>query len=296
MSSAQQTSGFAPDAVRWGVSLDNISTGSYYALAGSGGAPVPPPSSGIVSLNGANNSALFLTSPGGTLTFSTLNNSTISVEATASTVGVTSITSSDGTVTVNPGAGGVVDLTIPSAEPQFRALPSYPDFGTGQQGGLLVNPNTADQPNGRPLTPILSFSTVAGTNYSYGYNFFINGRGNISGVTIAASNSAIISPLWTNTTLPGGAGSNAGTVLGQTVAINSIAAVTNAGNISGKWVQAGSGVFQALNSTATLTIEAADAAVTSGDIFTPSSMMLLGTQSGGIPFTYAYIQELGTLV
>ena len=294
MSSAQQTSGFAPDAVRWGVSLENISTGSYYALAGSGGAP--PPSSGIVSLNGANNSALFLSSLTGTVTFSTLNSSTISIDATPSTVGVTSITSSDGTVTVNPGAGGVVDLTIPSAEPQFRALPVYPDFDTGQQGGLLVNPNTADAPNARPLTPILSFSTVAGTNYSYGYNFFFNGRGTTSGVSIAASNSAIISPLWTNTTLPGGAGSNAGTVLGQTVAINSIAAVTNAAGITGKWVQAGSGVFQALNSTATLTIEAADQAVLTGNIFTPSSMMLLGTQAGGIPFTYAYIQELGTLV
>lgn len=298
MSSAQQTSGFAPDAVRYGVSLENISTGSYYALAGSGGAPAP--SGGIVSLNGANNSAIFLSSATGTVTFSTLNNSTISIDATPSTVGVTSITSTDGTVTVTPGAGGVVDLTIPSAEPQFAALPIYPDFGTGQQGGLLIKSSTITAAVG-PTTNILSFSTVVGTNYSFGYNMFISGRGQIAQVPISANNSAVITPTWTHTTSPGGAGSNAGLVRGQTIAINTIGNVTNAAGNTGVWIQAGNGIFTALSTNATFSVAVADPAVTgsgsqTGDLFTPSSIMLLGTQAGNIPLTYAYVQPLGNVV
>jgi len=193
-------------------------------------------------------------------------------------------------VTVTPGVGGAVDLTIPSAEPQFKGL-----FST-----LVLRSSTAVAAVG-PTTPIFSFSTVAGNNYSYGYNFFMY-RDSTS-PTVSAAASATLTPIFANTTTPGGAGSNAGLVRAQCLQIAPIASVlnTNAGSAGSQWIQAGQGFFQALGSNATLGIQAQDPGIVgggsqTGDIFTPSSILLQGQGAGGLLFTYAYIQPLGNLV
>jgi hypothetical protein len=141
---------------------------------------------------------------------------------------------------------------------------------------------------------------VAGNNYSYGYNFFI--YRDSDSPSVSANASATLTPVFLNTTTPGGAGSNAGLVRAQVLQISPIASVlnTNAGGAGSQWIQAGQGLFQALGSNATLAVQAQDPGITGsdpgvGNIFTPSSILLKGETTGNLLQTYAYIQPLGNL-
>ena len=204
MSSAQQTSGFAPDAVRYGVSLENISTGAYYALAGSAG-----PGGGINSINGATSPAITLSSLTGTVTFSTIGNNVVSIDATASTVGVTSLNTLNGSVNLTS-ALTTVQITTPSpstinleaipATPQLVSLPAatsipspaaggvYPSTIVGESSGTIFMGIPTENPN-LPILQPSTFYRISGTaafqvsnnggaypNAS-GFNFGVNTRG-----------------------------------------------------------------------------------------------------------------------
>ena len=179
MSSAQQTSGFAPDAVRYGVSLENISTGAYYALAGSAG-----PGGGITSINTATSPAITLSSLTGTVTFSTIGNNVVSIDATASTVGVTSLNTLNGSVNL-ASALGTVQITTPNtstinveaipASPQLTSLPAatsappvqilagtYASTITGEASGAKFMGITPENPN-LPILQPSTFYRISGT-------------------------------------------------------------------------------------------------------------------------------------
>jgi hypothetical protein len=277
MSTAQSTSGFAADATRYaGDPLNPSAVGAYYAGSGSGGV-----GGGISNINGATNAAITFISPLSTIAISSPNISTIVLEATTSTIGVTSITSSDSTVTVTPGAGGVVDLTIPLAEPFFQVQPVLSTLVKGFVTGGVVQP-----------TNIMEFSTITGTNYTFGYNLgYTTATNNVQGSGSAASAGTIIQVQLAGATLPGAAGSNAIVIRQNTTQLATIYDVINP--TSGIWYAGGAGVFQALSSYMTLQVLPQDEDVQrsgdqSGNLFTVSTLAVANA--------YAYIQPLGNLV
>lgn len=286
MSTAQSTSGFAADATRYaGDPLNPSAVGAYYAGSGQGGA-----SGGISNINGATNAAITFISPLSTIVISSPNISTIVLEATTSTIGVTSITSSDNTVTVTPGAGGAVDLTIPSAEPFFQVLDVASTFIKGYAVNAVVQ-----------ATDIMRFSTIEGSNYTYGYNFGIvtNNNAQVGGGS-AASSAGIIQMQLAGATLPGASGSNAAAIRQNTTPLTSIYNHVNAAG--GIWYTGGAGIFTALSSYCTFQFLPNDPNVQlnndeSGPLFTVSTLCVAGTLGApNFNGSYAYIQPLGSLL
>jgi len=286
MSTAQSTSGFAADATRYaGDPLNPSAVGAYYAGSGQGGT-----SGGITNINGATNTAITFVSPLSTIAISSPNISTIVLEATTSTIGVTSITSSDGTVTVTPGTGGAVDLTIPLGEPFFQVLDTASTFIKGYASNAVVQ-----------ATDIMRFSTITGSNYTFGYNFgFCTQDQSVAGGGSAASSAGIIQMQLAGATLPGASGSNAAAIRQNTTPITSIYNHINAAG--GLWYTGGAGIFTALSSYCTFQFLPNDPNVQlngdqNGNLFSASTICVAGTLGApNFNASYAYIQPLGNLL